>query len=32
MQKLLFIDYIKKGQSINGEYYANLLSELQKVH
>ena len=27
----MFIDYLQKGQTINGEYYANLLRELRKA-
>ena len=28
---IFFIDYLKKGQTINGEYYANLLRQLRKA-
>ncbi|GLD62679.1 histone-lysine N-methyltransferase SETMAR-like protein [Lates japonicus] len=27
----VFIDYLQKGQTINGEYYANLLRQLRKA-
>lgn len=28
---IVFIDYLQKGRTINGEYYANLLRELRKA-